>query len=117
MKTISSLIFGTILFFGAISAFANHIPMPNLPMGNEAIKITEAPHPCGKVTLYEFLDGGSIWGIWMLNGRWLMVDKDMEEFWIDKNLDAHLDEKVDNYMDFTIKYPELCDIIKKTKLP
>ena len=108
MKKIFSLILAAALFIGAQNAFANHIPMPNLPIGETAARIREGETPCGKLILYEFDSG---WDIATLMGQWLMIDYRMEKIWIDRNLDGHLDEYWEDTEKFAEKYPNRCYIL------
>ncbi|MDP2668642.1 MAG: hypothetical protein Q8P07_02295 [bacterium] len=111
------------------SAYANHIPVPNLPVGERAAYIlTDNIHyKCGSVTIYRFLSG---WLIHSLNGKWLAVIrydketaddnvfegvKDMEEIWFDNDQDGHLDEHYTHADEAVLskKYPDFCSVVRK----
>ena len=129
MKKILSVLAFLFMMTVFSSAYANHIPMPNLPVGERAAYILtdNFNFKCGSVTIYRFLSG---WTIFSLNGKWFAVMRynietaddnkfdgirDMEEIWFDKNQDGHLDEHhtMEDEAVLSKKYPDFCSIVRK----
>lgn len=129
MKKILAVLAFLCAMAGFSPAYAHHIPMPNLPVGERATYIftDNVNFKCGSVTIYRFLSG---WLIHSLNGKWLAIIryntetaddnkfdgvKDMEEVWFDNNQDGHLDEYYTSADEAVLskKYPDFCSIVKK----
>src|SRR3989344_3353215 len=112
MKKIFGLILVIILAAGAQSAFANHIPMPNLPIGETAVRIQKFQEKCGKAVYYTYLKDG-FWVVVTLDDKWLaVISYEHKTFpqkaWLIRNLDGHIDEYSEDALAITIKYPDLC---------
>lgn len=121
MKTIAGLILGIFLVVCSGSAFANHLPMPNLPIGETAKDIRVYPNAyCGELVLYFFAEksSGFDWIVVTLKTNWLAVlyygdSNAPQKAWLIKNSDGHIDEFIDGEAEIKEKYPKFCDMVKK----
>lgn len=97
-------------------AFANHIPMPNLPIGETAYKIQKFQEKCGEAVWYSYKQGG-FWVVVTLNGNWFAVffyenQPIPQKAWLIRNLDGHVDEYFDDAWEVFTKYPTPCDAVR-----
>ncbi|MDO8523308.1 MAG: hypothetical protein Q7S12_03445 [bacterium] len=111
MKTILCLLLVGFLLINASIARANHIPVPNLPIGETAYKIGQYDWKCGKAVWYDFTD----WYIITINGKLVLIGKrNSDKVWVDRDSDGHFDEFYDDGDNaFEAKYHNICDIIEK----
>lgn len=110
MKLFFSLVFAIGLLVGAWSSFANHIPMPNLPIGKTAFNVAYWDTPCGELTAYLIGD----WQILTIDKSWVRISNYTEgKIWLIRNLDGHIDEYYSEFDFYRAKYPSICDAIKK----
>lgn len=110
------LVLAVLVAIGAPQALANHIPMPDLPIGETAYQITKFQEKCGEVVAYSYKENG-FWAVYTLNGKWLAVilyDKHglPEKAWIIRNLDGRINEFLDNF-GVLAKYLDICDAVMK----
>lgn len=116
-KIFAGLALAILMFVGSPRVFANHIPMPNLPIGETAVEIKDSHESCGEVVDYFFIDTRHdivvSWIVVTLNGRWLgVINALTKETWLDRNLDGHLDE-YSTIDAVEKKYPTICSVVEK----
>ena len=116
MRKIFAVLAVLVLLTGVSRVFANHISMPNLPIGETAYKIQKFQESCGEIVVYAYKQNG-FWAVYTLNGKWLaVISYENEPFaqkaWFIHNLDGHIDEYLDNAMIILTKYPSLCDAVR-----
>lgn len=116
-KAFVCLMAAVLMTVGASLAFAHHIPMPNLPIGETAIDIRRSYEHCGKVVDYYFLDTRPseiiVWIVTTLNDKWLLIaHDDLNKIWLVRDLDGHINEYWEDYDAFLKKYPTFCDAVK-----